>query len=181
MGKQASFKKLRQSGRGFKGTVVVAGDHNKHLVSGMVSLCLNDDYTNHNILIADHYSKNCSQSSNIILVLDKNTNCLAEIMPNEQGSIPWEEYRKSQQLKQVLSKDIATVGMKLNSNDPISYSTILSTVAQFVPIESSIQILSLIRTGASNGMKWIILKDDSGNIRCCLHPDDIKHWNNLCA
>jgi hypothetical protein len=178
MGKQANLKKLRQSGRGFKHSAVVAGDHNKQLISGKVILNFDDDYTNHNRLIADQYSMGGSPSSNIILVIDRNTGCLAEIIPNERGSIPWEEYQESKQYRQVLSKEIAIAGAFFNPRDPASCAVLVSALSEFMPVKLSKEVLSIIHVGASNGAKWIILKDDSGNICCCLHPDDIKHWNN---
>ena len=181
MGKQSKLKQLRQRNKAFAGTVVVAGDHNKHLVSGMAILNFNDDYTNHNCLIADQYSRDGFPGSNIIFVIDMNTGCLAEIMPNERGSIPWEEYQESKQFKQVLSKDIGVTGTFFNPCDPASCSLLVLALSEFMPTKLSKEVLSIIHPGASNGAKWIILKDESGNIRCCLHPDDIKYWNNRCA
>ena len=181
MGKQSKLKQLRKNHKAFAGTDVVASDRNKYLVSGMAIINFNDDYTNHNCLIADQYSRDGLPSSNIILVIDRKTGCLAEIMPNERGSIPWEEYQESKQYKQVLSKEIAVAGTFLNPCDPASRSSLVSALSEFMPTKSSKEVLSIIHAGATKGAKWIILKDESGNIRCCLHPDDIKHWNNRCA
>lgn len=181
MGTQAKLKKLRKSSRATNGTAVVTSDHNTHLFPGIAMLDCSDDYTNHNCLIADEYLKDGAPDSNIILVIDRNTGHLAEIMPNERGSIPWEEYEESQQLKQVRSKDIAVGGLRLKPSDPISYSEVLSMLSEFMPMKSSNQVLSTIRTGISNGRKWIILKDEQQNIRCCLHPDDIRYWNSRCV
>ena len=181
MGKQSKLKQLRKKYKAFAGTRVVASDHNKHLISGMVILNFNDDYTNHNCLIADLYSRDGLPRTNIILVIDRNTGCLAEIMPNERGYIPWQEYQECKQHKQVLSKEFALACTFFNPCDPASCSSLVSALSEFMPTKSSKEVLSIIHAGASNGARWIILKDESGNIHCCLHPDDDKHWNNRCA
>ena len=181
MGKQSKLKQLRKKYKALACTDVVASDHNKHLISGMVILNFNDDYTNHNCLIADLYSRDGLRRTNIILVIDRNTGCLAEIMPNERGCIPWKEYQESKQYKQVLSKEFALACTFLNPCDPASCSSLVSALSEFMPTKSSKEVLSIIHAGASNGARWFILKDESGNIHCCLHPDDVKHWNNRCA
>jgi hypothetical protein len=45
-GKQPKLMKSGKCSNGFAGTVVVANDHNKHLVLGTAILNLNGDYTN---------------------------------------------------------------------------------------------------------------------------------------
>ena len=178
---QAKLNQTRKSSNGFKKTVENSSDHKNNAALGMTILNLNDDYTNHNCCIAVQYLVEGAPGDNIILVIDKSTGRLAEIMPNESGFIPWDVYEESQQLKQVESKDIAIGGMKLEPYDNASSFAVLSTLADFMPMSSSKQVLSIISPGASNGVKWIVLGDESGNIRCCLHPDSISYVSKRCS
>ena len=45
-GKQTKLMNSCECSNGSAGTVVVASEHNKHLVPGMAILCLKGDYTN---------------------------------------------------------------------------------------------------------------------------------------
>ena len=177
MGNQSKLKKNRKNGFD-----TVLGVHSKHLSPGTTILDLSTDFTNHNCVIASHFAKQDPEGCNILLVIDHETGLLAEIMPNETGFIPWDDYEKTKQCKQMISEGIGfgVAGMKLNPADPDSFSDVLSLLGRFMPINSANQVFTLIRNGVCNGMKWIILKDDSQNIRCCLHPDYIKRWNDRC-
>jgi hypothetical protein len=142
-------------------------------------LNLNDEYTNHNCLIENQLISDRVEG-NIFLLVDKKTHSLVKIMPHLQGSVPFAAYETSEQFKQVKSKQIAIAGIggEVANQDSLKY--LLPMLAEFMPVWTAHQVAEVIYPGLSKGHKFIILQDEVGVVRVCLHPEDIRKLTAQC-